>query len=128
MKLSYQSRGTITWTKLRNSEEVLNRFISVKWVTSYWGWCAAAWKENFLRVQCRSLLVARLIANKCYVDTFYFLSFLLMALRLPSLHTCLPIYWHQIICGIIWLAWSYLELPISTKSFVTLWARPEVRM
>ena len=76
MKLSYQSRGAIMWTKLQNSEEALNRFISVKWVTSYWGWCAAVWKENSSRVQRRGQLVVRLIANKCYEDIFHFLFFL----------------------------------------------------
>ena len=32
-------------------------------------------------------LVVRLIANECYEDTFYFLSFLPTVLRLPSSHT-----------------------------------------
>ena len=76
MKLRYCSRGAITWTKSQNSEEVLNRFISAKWVISHWGWYVVVWKEHFLRVQYRSQLVIRLIANKCYEDTFYFLFFL----------------------------------------------------
>ena len=73
-------------------------------------------------------LLVRLIANKCHEDTFYFLSFLPTVLTLPSLalYTCL-ISLHWIICGIIWLARSYLELPISAESFVTLRARPKVR-
>ena len=47
-------------------------------------------------------LVVRLIANKCYENIFYFLSFLPTVLRLPSstLHIGLIIS-HQIICGII---------------------------
>ena len=50
----------------------------------------------------RTGLLVRLIANECYEDTFYFLSFLPTVLRLPSLasHTCL-ISLHRIICGII---------------------------
>ena len=76
MKLSYQSNSAIMWTTLRNSEEVLNQFISVKWVIGHWGWCAAIWKENSLRLQCRDQLVIRLIANKCYEYTFHFLFFL----------------------------------------------------
>ena len=75
MKLSYQSRGVITWTKLRNSEEVLNRFISVKWVIGHWGWCAAVWKENSSRVQHRGQLVVRLIAIKYNERLLYYLSF-----------------------------------------------------
>ena len=72
-------------------------------------------------------LVVRLIANKCHKDTFYFLSFLPTVFMLPflALHTCL-ISLHRIICGIIWLACSYLELPTSAKSFVTLRTRPKV--
>ena len=76
MKLSYQSYSAITWTMLRNFEEVLNWFISVKWVIGHWGWYATIGKENSLRVQRRSKLVVKLIANKCYKNTFYFLFFL----------------------------------------------------
>ena len=73
-------------------------------------------------------LVVRLIANKCHENTFYFLSFLPTVLTLPSssLRTCL-ISLHWIIRGIIWLARSYLELPTSAESFVTLQTRPKVR-
>ena len=73
-------------------------------------------------------LVVRLIANECYEDTFYFLSFLSTVLTLPSLvsHTCL-MFLHWIICEIIWLARSYLELSTSAEFFVTLRARPEVQ-
>ena len=47
-------------------------------------------------------LMVRLIANKYYEDTFYFLSFLSTVLTLPSLasHACL-ISLHWIICGMI---------------------------
>ena len=41
MKLSFWSRGAIMWTKLRNSEEVLNWLISIKWITDHWEWLAA---------------------------------------------------------------------------------------
>ena len=64
IKLGYWSCGATMWTKLRNSEEVLNQFILVNWVTGYWGWCAAAWKENSSRVQRRVQLVIRLIINE----------------------------------------------------------------
>ena len=47
-------------------------------------------------------LVVRLIANKCYEDTFYFLSFLPTVLRLSSLASHIGLITsHQIICGII---------------------------
>ena len=76
MKLSYQSRCAITWTKLQNSKDVLNWFISVRWVTGYWGWCAAVWKKNSSRVQYKDKLVVRLIAIKytkrllCYLSSY----------------------------------------------------------
>ena len=128
MKLSYQSRGAITLTRLRNFKEMLNQFISVKWVISHWKWYAKVWKENSLRVKYMSLLVIRLISNKCYEDTFYFLSFLLTVFMFLSLalHTCL-ISLHQIICKIIWLAHSYLKLLTSDEFFITLQARSKVR-
>ena len=76
MKLSYRSRGAITWTNLRNSEELLNRFILFIWVKSHWRWCTAVRKENFLRIQHRDQLVVRLIAIKynerllCYLASY----------------------------------------------------------
>ena len=74
MKLSYQSCGAITWTKLQNSEKVLNRFISVKWVIGHWGWFVAVWKEHYLRVQCRSQLIVRLIAIEYTESLLCYLS------------------------------------------------------
>ena len=57
---------------------------------------------NLERTKRRFNLVVKLIANKCYKDTFYFLSFLFIVLRLPSLalHIGLTVL-HQIICRII---------------------------
>ena len=68
-------------------------------------------------------LVVRLIANECYENIFYFLSFLPTVLSLPSSasYTCL-IYWYQIIHGIIKLARSHLELSTLAASLVTLQA------
>ena len=76
IKLSYQLCGAITWTKLRNSEEVINQFILVKWVTGHWRWYAAVRKEDSSRVQHRGQLVVRLIAIKynerllCYLFSY----------------------------------------------------------
>ena len=101
------------------------------------GWRKVFWTTDLEKCKTTDLvreskrrfgLVVRLIANKYYGDTFYFLSFLPTVLTLPSLasYTCL-IFLHRIICGIIWLARSYLELPTLAESFVTLRARPKVR-
>ena len=100
------------------------------------GWGRVFWTTDLKKCKTADLvqeskhrfgLVIRLIANECHEDKFYFLSFLPTVLTLPSLasHTYL-IFLHQIICGIIWLARSYLELPTSAESFITLWARPKV--
>ena len=101
------------------------------------GWGRVFWTTDLEKCKTADLvreskhrfgLVVRLIANECHEDTFYFLSFLPTVLMLPSsaLYTCL-IFLHWIIRGIIWLARSYLELPTSAESFVTLRARPKVR-
>ena len=74
-------------------------------------------------------LIIRLITNKCNKDTFYFLSFLPTVFRLPSLASYISlITLHQIICEIIYLAQSHLDLSTLTESLVTLRARPKIRM
>ena len=57
---------------------------------------------NLVCAKRRFELVVRLIAKKCYEDTFYFLSFLSTVLKLPSLASHIGlITLHQIICEII---------------------------
>ena len=113
MKLSYQLRGAITWIKLQNSKEVLNQFISVKWVKDHWGWCTAVWKENSSRVQHRGKLEVKLIANKCYEDTFHFLFFLLL-LSGPLIHCLAPFVIRFLFVGLVEVVrrqhspWNYL--------------------
>ena len=96
------------------------------------GWGRLFWMTNLEKYKTADLiweskrrfgLVVKLIANKYYEDTFYFLSFLPMVFTFPSStsHTCL-ISLYRIIRKIIWLVCSYLKHLTLAKFFVTLWA------
>ena len=81
--------GSLAGRKLRLRKSVLND----------WSWGVGFRTRDLVQEsKHRFRLVVRLIANECYEDTFYFLSFLPTMLRLPSLalHTRL-ISLHRII-------------------------------